>query len=224
MKAKQTQYFIYLFRVKATQEVIYVGSCRQISERLNEHRRAFREPKHELPIHKYMKKNNLKLFDDVEVAIVEYSNDMTKEEALNLEAQYYHRYKDTLKNTRPAEIRTGIYATRNKPVRCLNDGQVFYSIRKAAEYYGIDRSTIMYHLNKGSRLKNELVFEYVNEDDVVARRKLYVVRCVEDDKYFQFFTHCAAYYGISRSRFEGAARDGKKRWIIEGKTFERCND
>lgn len=223
MEANQ-QYFIYLFRIKETQEVIYVGSCRNISKRLAEHRRAFREPKHELPIHKYMKDNHLKLFDDVEVAIVEYSNNMTRKEALELEAEYFYRYKDTLRNTRPAEIRTGIYATRNKPVKCLTDGKVFYSVRKAAEYYGVTRHTLMRHLNRGTRLKSELIFEYVDEDDVVARRNFYVVRCIDDDKYFQFFTNCAAYYGIPKYLFEDAARDGAKTWKCGGRTFERCND
>lgn len=224
MEAKNLQYFIYLFRVKKTQEVIYVGSTRNIGTRLNEHRRAFREPKHELPIHKYMKKNNLELFADVEVVIVEYLSNVSRQEALEIEAGYYYRYKDTLKNTRPAEIRSGEYATRNKPIRCLTDGQVFYSIRKAAEYYGITRHALMNHLNKGTRLKSELIFEYVKEYDIVARRNLYVVRCVEDDKYFQFFTHCAAYYGIPKWTFESAARDGAKSWKLAGKTFERCND
>ena len=217
-------YYIYIFRVKETQEVIYVGSTQNLGMRMNEHRRAFREPKHELPIHKYMKENNLALFTDVEVVIVECLSGVTKQVALNLEAEYYYRYKGTLKNTRPAEIRAGIYATRNKPIRCLNDGQVFGSIRKAAEYYGTTRHALMNHLNKGTRLKSELVFEYVKEDDVVARRNLYVVRCVDDNKYFQFFTHCAAYYGIPRWTFEDAARNGAKRWKLAGLTFERCND
>lgn len=224
VEMEANQYFVYLFRVKKTQEVIYVGSCKNISKRLNEHRRAFREPKHELPIHKYMMENNLELFTDVEVVIVEYSSNMTKQKAWDLEAEYYHRYKDTLKNTRPAEIRTGIYAPRSKPVRCLNDGRLFCSIRQAAEHYGIVRNSLMKHLNEGVRLRCELLFEYVGENDEEARRKLYVVRCVEDDKYFQFFTNCARYYGIPKSRFEDAARDGAKRWKCGGRTFERCND
>ena len=224
MDTKNLQYYIYLFRVKKTQEVIYVGSTRNISTRINEHRRAFRELKHELPVHKYMIEKNLKLFTDVEVVIVEYLSGVSKQEALEVEAEYYYRYKDTLKNTRPGEIRSGIYAARNKPVRCLNDGQIFYSIRKAAEYYKITRNALMNHLNKGTRLKSELIFEYVKDDDFVARRNLYVVRCVEDDKYFQFFTHCAAYYGISKWIFEDAARGGAKSWKLNGKTFERCND
>ena len=218
------QYFIYLFREKKTQKVIYVGSCKNIGRRLNEHRRALREPKRENPIHKYMRENDLKLFDDVEVAIVEYSNNMTRAEALELEAKYYYLYESTVKNKRPAENRTGIYATRNKPVKCLTDGKVFFSVRKAAEYYGVTRHTLMKHLNFGTRLKSELIFEYVDENDFVARRNLYVVRCVEDNKHFQFFTHCAAHYGIPKSTFEGAARDGVQIWKCGGKTFERCND
>ena len=221
---RNQQYFIYLFRIKETQEIIYVGSCKQISARLNEHRRSFREPERMAPIHKYMIENRLELFKDVEVVIVEYLDNATKQKALEVEEKYYYRYKNTLKNTRPAEIRSDVYSVRNKPVRCLNDGQVFLSIRKVAEHYGLSRQAVMNHLNKGCRLKNELILEYVKEDDVVARRNLYVVRCVEDDKYFQFFTHCAKYYGIPKYTFESLARNGAKSWKCAGKTFERCND
>lgn len=223
-RKKNRQYFIYLFRVKTTQEVIYVGSCKALAPRLNEHRRSFREPKRSAPIHRYMIENNLELFRDVEVVIAEYLSDVSKEEALTVEAEYYFRYKDTLKNTRPAEIREGEYSVKNKPVRCLNDGRVFISIRKAADFYGIGRYSLMNHLNKGKRLESELMFKYVKENDIVARRNLYVVRCVEDDRYFQFFTHCAKYYGIPKYQFEDAARDGAKSWKLAGKTFERCND
>lgn len=223
---KAMQYFIYLFRVKATGDVIYVGSCRKLAERLNEHRRAFREPKHQLPIHKYMIENNLELFKDVEVALVWYSSNVSKEDALKVEEEYFYKYQATVKNTRPAEIRSGVWATRNKPVKCLNDGKVFLSIRQAAEYYGIDRTTIMYHLNKGRKILRGYAFEYVNADDVVERPQMWTMRCVEDNKYFQTISQCAAYYGIKKDTFyqQSSHNRGEKRFTYHGKTFERCND
>ena len=173
---------------------------------MNEHRRAFRDPSHELPIHRYMKEQGLKLFDDVEVVIVEFLNNTTREKALEVEAQYYFKYKDTVKNTRPAEIRSGVYSSRNKPVRCVNDGKVFISIRKAADYYGVDRSTVMYNLNKGRKLYNGLLFEYVNEKDVVDRKNMIAIKCLDDGKCFQMVSHCAEYYGIPKWKFYDKAR------------------
>ena len=220
MDAKQ--YFIYLFREKQTGSVIYVGSTRAIGKRLNEHRRAFKEPKHELPIHTYMKQNNLKLFKDVEVCIVEFLQDVTKDKALEVEAEYYHRYKKTLKNTRPAENRSGEFSTRNKAVRCLNDGKEYISIRQAAEFYGLNRVTIMNHLNKGSILKNGLVFECINPADNV-KRSVYVIRCVEDNRYFSTLKSCAEEYGMTMQQIYNRLRKQDK-FMFCGKHFERCND
>lgn len=220
MDAKQ--YFIYLFRVKRTGQVIYVGSTRAIGQRLNEHRRAFNDSKHELPIHTYMKQNGLKLFDDVEVCIVEFLQDVPKEKALELEAEYYFRYRDTLKNTRPAEIRTGEFSVRNKPVKCLNDGNEFLSIRQAAEYYGLNRVTIMNHLNHGSIIKSGLVFEYISPTDNI-KRSVYVIRCVEDDRYFSTIKSCAEEYGMTSQQIYNRLRKQDK-FMFCGKHFERCND
>lgn len=220
MEAKQ--YFIYLFRVKKTGEVIYVGSTRAIGQRLNEHRRGLKESKHELPIHAYMKEHGLKLFDDVEVCIVEYFQNVPKEKALQVEAEYYFKYKDTLKNVRPAEIRSGEFSARNKPVKCLNDGKEFVSIRNAAEYYGINRATIMYHLNHGSRLKSGLIFEYLNPSDNIERN-IYVIRCVEDDRYFSTIKSCAEEYGMTPQQIYNRLRE-KDSFMFCGKHFERCND
>lgn len=220
MEAKQ--YFIYLFRVKKTGEIIYVGSTKAIGKRLNEHRRAFREQKHELPIHAYMKENHLKLFDDVEVCIVEYLSEGTKAQILELEAKYYYKYKDTIKNTRPAEIRSGEFSVRNKSVRCLNDGKVFISIRKAAEYYGMNRSTLMYHLNKGTILKSGLIFEYMDQKDIVERN-LYKIRCIEDERCFSTLKSCAEAYGMTQQQISNRLRK-RDSFMFCGKHFERCND
>lgn len=220
MDAKQ--YFIYLFRVKETGEVIYVGSTRAIGQRLNEHRRAFTDPKHELPIHTYMKQNGLKLFDDVEVCIVKFLQNISKEMALEAEAEYYYKYKDTLKNTRPAEIRNGEFATRNKGVKCLNDGKEFISIRRAAEYYGLNRVTIMNHLNHGSIIKSGLVFEYINPTDNIDR-SIYVIRCIEDNRYFSTIKSCAEVYGMTSQQIYNRLRK-QDSFMFCGKHFERCND
>ena len=222
MDAKQ--YFIYLFRVKSSGEVIYVGSTKSIGKRLNEHRRAFREPAHELPIHAYMKQNNLELFHDVEVCIVEYLDDATKEEALKIEADYYYKYQDTIKNTRPAEIRDVEFSPRNIAVMFISDGKEFVSIRQAAEYYGVNRVTIANHLNEGTRLKSGLVFEYIGATSTGNRSSVYVIRCVEDDKYFSTLKSCAEEYGMTLSQIYNRLRNGNNEFMFCGKHFERCND
>ena len=216
------QYCIYLFRVKETRTVIYVGSCKSISRRLNEHRRAFKESKRMLPIHKYMKEEHLELFKDVEVSVVEYLVDSTKEEALKIEAEYYYRYEKTLRNTRPAEIRTGKFATRNRPVKCNSDGKEFISIRQAAEYYGIVRNTLMNHLSKGKKLKSGISFSYINETDTKAS-SVYKVRCVEDRRFFSTYKGCCECYGMSQHQMITRFKD-RNSFMFEGKTFERCND
>ena len=219
---KANQYFIYLFRVKSTGEVIYVGSCIHIAERLNEHRRAFKEPKRVLPIHQYMIDNGLELFRDVEVCIVEYFAETTKEKALEVEADYYYKYRPTLKNCRPAEIRGGEFGTRNKPVICLNDEQSFASVRLAALHYGLNRATLMCHLNKGTILKSGLIFKYAIDSQNVDR-KLYRIMCVEDDKYFGTYKACAENYGFTTEMFSARMRD-KDTFKIGDKTFVKCND
>lgn len=220
MEAKQ--YFIYLFREKQTGKVIYVGSTRAIGKRLNEHRRALREPKHMLPIHVYMKEQNLKLFDDVEVCIVEFLQDVSREKALEVESEYFFKYRDTLKNVRPAEIRSGEYSVRNKAVRCLNDGKEFFSIRQAADYYGLNRVTIMNHLNHGSKTKTGLVFEYINPADNVER-SVYVICCIEDNRYFSTIKSCAEEYGMTSQQIYNRLRKNDS-FMFCGKHFERCND
>ena len=220
MEAKQ--YFIYLFRVKKTDEVIYVGSTRAIGARLNEHRRGIKEPKHRLPIHDYMIEQGLELFKDVEVCIVEYFSDVARERVLEVEAEYYYKYKETIKNTRPAEIRGGEFSPRNKPIRCLNDGKEYISIRAASEHYGLNRVTIMQHLNKGSVLKNGLVFEYINSESNIERA-LYRIRCVEDERYFSTYKSCSQAYGMNIQQIYNRLRNSDS-FMFCGKHFERCND
>ncbi len=216
-------YFIYLFREKETNTVIYVGSTRQITERLNEHRRAFRDKSHELPIHRYMRNNNLKLFEDVEVSIVAYLENVSKEEALKVEALYFYKYKDTLKNTRPAEVRTDEYSPRSKAVKCINDNKCFVSIRRASEYYGLNRNTIMSHLNKGTVLKNGLVFRYLDSNNKQVAT-IYRIYCVEDSKYFTTIKSCADFYGVRQNMIYSLLRYNKEECFFNGKHFRRCND
>lgn len=219
---KPIVYYIYLFRVNSTGEIIYVGSTAHMGERINGHRRAFREEKYQMPIHKYMIENGLRLFDDVSICVVECLENVTKEEALKVEETYFYKYRQTLKNFRPAEIRGGEFGARNKPVRCLNDGLSFPSVRLAALHYGIGHSGIMYSLNKGSHMKNGLVFEYVDASMNVPRN-MYRVMCVEDNKYFGTYKACAEHYGLSPQQFLGRSRS-KDKFTVGSKTFVKCND
>lgn len=215
MDAKQ--HFIYLFRVKADGRVIYVGSCRSLAPRLNEHRRSMREKNREAPIHRYMKENGLRLFSDVEVVIAEFLENSTYEEALKVEEEYYCKYESTLLNTRPAEIRTGMFSPVAVKVRCKNDGREFNSIREASRYYGLDRVTIAAHLNHNTKLKSGLVFERI--DLPRNDNSLYRIEC--DGLKFSTYKACAEYCGIDRQIIYNHFRKGVVEFDYHGKHFKK---
>ena len=81
-------YYIYVFRVKKDSRVIYVGSSRTIGARVNEHRRGMREKSREQPIHSYLLSNNLKLIEDVEIAIIDMAD--TKQEVAAYKKGWNH--------------------------------------------------------------------------------------------------------------------------------------
>lgn len=213
---KASQYFIYLFRIKNTDEIIYVGSTKSFANRFNDHRRSMREEKRRAPIHKYMIDNDLDFGKNVEVVITEFLEDVTKEQALEVEAQYFYKYRNSIKNTRPAEDRSGEFSSRNKAVKCLTDGNVFISVRKASEHYNITRNVLMNHLNKGTKMTNGMLFEYINHENV--DKKIYIVKCVEDEKEFMTMKGCADFYRLPYSNF---TREMKRYGVYkrDGKTF-----
>lgn len=133
-------YMVYLFREKATNEVIYVGSSARPMPRLKEHRQQLNGSKRQCNIHRYMNEKGLDLFQDVTVEFV--YNAETKDEMLKMEEEYYYRYIDTIKNERPAENRKGSYNPRRRKVKCLNDSRVFMTVTECAKFYGKGRTTI----------------------------------------------------------------------------------
>lgn len=80
----------------------------------------------------------------------------------------------------------------------------------------------MYHLNKGTILKSGLVFEYLNQGDIVER-KLYKIYCVEDERYFSTLKSCAETYGMTQQQISNRLRNSNS-FMFCGKHFERCND
>lgn len=160
-------YYIYLFREKESQKVIYVGSSARPMERIKEHIQVSEGRKESnQAIYKYMKSNNLELIKDVEIVWVERVGD--KEEALKLEADYFYRYKETVLNDRPSEDRNGEYNPKRRKVKCLNDGKIFNTVTECALYYGKGRTTINnilkgYDNKRYTIINNEkYYFEYVN--------------------------------------------------------------
>lgn len=165
MRSKNLIYFVYLFREKITQKVIYVGSTSRPTERIKEHIQIAEGRKsNNQNIYKYLNENNLELFKDVEIVWVERVKE--KELALKLEEEYYYKYQDTVLNDRPAEIRNGHYNPKRRKIKCLNDGKIFNSIIECAEYYGKKRTTInnvVAGQKKCTIINNEkYYFEYVN--------------------------------------------------------------
>lgn len=150
-------YYVYLFRIKENKKVIYVGSSARPMERIKEHIQcAEGRKKSNQPIYKYMKDNNLKLIDDVEIVWVERVDD--REKALKLEAEYYYKYKSTVLNTRAAEDKSGAGNPRKRKVKCLNDGNIFNTVSECARFYSKGRTTISNVLN------NEKPYTWINEE------------------------------------------------------------
>lgn len=133
-------YLIYVFKIKKTSQIIYVGSTRTIGARINEHRRAMREINREQPIHKYLKSNNLKLIEDVEIDIIDTAN--TKEEALEKESFYFDKFKRTIANTWRAEERENEKSPVRCPLKVSNKEIYFTSQREAATKLGVSRYNI----------------------------------------------------------------------------------
>ena len=169
MLSSSRVYYIYLFREKNTGKVIYVGSSARPMERIKEHiqcaefRKKTKYNNHQ-KIYLYLRDNNLKLIKDVEIVWVERVED--KEESLRLEAEYFHKYKDTVLNDRPAEEMDGSNNPKRKKVVCVNTGEVFDTVTECANYYGKGRSTITRVLQKVAKHTyvndEKYYFEYYN--------------------------------------------------------------
>ena len=101
---------------------------------------------------------------DIEIVWVERVED--KEESLRLEAEYFHKHKETVLNDRPAEEMDGGGNPRSRSVICLNDGKIFDTITECANYYGKGRSTITRVLQKVAKHTyvndEKYYFEYYN--------------------------------------------------------------
>lgn len=154
-------YYIYIFRVKKTGAIIYVGSTRTIGSRINEHRRGMREARRAQPIHKYLKANGLELIEDVEIAVIDTAT--TKQEALEKESLYYKKYKVNSLNIWDAENRTGVNSPVRKPVMTKDGSKTFTSHRDAAEHLGVSRYQIKKMVDKGELKEVDLKNKYINE-------------------------------------------------------------
>ena len=159
-------YLIYVFKVKKTSQIIYVGSTRTIGARINEHRRSMREKNREQPIHKYLKSNNLKLIMDVEINIIDTAN--TKEEALKKESLYFDEYKKTIANTWRAEEREDEKSPVRCPLKISNKEIYFTSKRDAAAKLRVSR----YHIAKMIKNKELEVIEikYIYENQSTGEK------------------------------------------------------
>lgn len=158
-------YIVYLFREKRNGNVIYVGSSARPIVRLKEHKQQLEGMKKPNKIHKYMIKNNLRLYDDVSVEFVKETKN--KQEMLKEEEKFYFLFSETLKNERPADIKTEFYNPRRRKVKCLNDNKIFKTVTECAKYYKKGRTTISNVLIKEKEYTwindEKYFFEYVNE-------------------------------------------------------------
>ena len=150
-------YLVYLLKEKRKNKVIYVGSSARPAERMKEHLACLRGDKpNNQKIYHYMREHKLQFYKDVEIIWVDCASN--KDEMLELEAQYYERYKETVLNERPAENRYGGNNPKHRWVKCLSDGLTFKTVTECAEHYGFKRTTLSGILNGSKKNRTGLKF------------------------------------------------------------------
>lgn len=113
--------------------------------------------------------------------------------------------------------------TTPKPVKCLNDGKVFDSIKAAGEYYKIPRDR-MYRTVKEHKSIFGLEFEYLPKEETATRghpvpklnrvlvntHKPKPVYCVETDTWYKSRAEAARQLKISGSSIVDSLREGRR--------------
>lgn len=179
----ENRYYIYLFKIKKTGRVIYVGSTWRIGNRINMHRRSMREPDRAQPIHKYLHANNLELIRDVEIDIVD--TVLGKENAMKLESKYYNKYKLSAINVWDADDRSGENSPMNQALRTKDGKRYFKSEREAARKLGVNRYKVIKMVKSGELVRVETKNKYKNmttgETYTYAKQLLHQFDCGIED-------------------------------------------
>ena len=179
----ENRYYIYLFKIKKTDRVIYVGSTWRIGNRINMHRRSMREPDRAQPIHKYLHANNLELIRDVEIDIVD--TVLGKENAMKLESKYYNKYKLSAINVWDADDRSGENSPMNQALRTKDGKRYFKSEREAARKLGVNRYKVIKMVKSGELVRVETKHKYKNmttgETYTYAKQLLHQFDCGMED-------------------------------------------
>lgn len=179
----ENRYYIYLFKIKKTGRVIYVGSTWRIGNRINMHRRSMRESDRAQPIHKYLHANNLELIRDVEIDIVD--TVLGKENAMKLESKYYNKYKLSAINVWDADDRSGENSPMNQALRTKNGKRYFKSEREAARKLGVNRYKVIKMVKSGELVRVETKHKYKNmttgETYTYAKQLLHQFDCGMED-------------------------------------------
>lgn len=66
--------------------------------------------------------------------------------------------------TRTPEIITKLKKAQGHPVKCIDDGLTFLSVREAAQYYGIDPASISRGIQMNRKVKNQWSFVYIPKE------------------------------------------------------------
>lgn len=179
----ENRYYIYLFKIKKTGRVIYVGSTWRIGNRINMHRRSMREPDRAQPIHKYLHANNLELIRDVEIDIVD--TVLGKENAMKLESKYYNKYKLSAINVWDADDRSGENSPMNQALSTKDGKRYFKSEREAARKLGVNRYKVIKMVKSGELVRVETKHKYKNmttgETYTYAKQLLHQFDCGMED-------------------------------------------
>ena len=118
---------------------------------------------------------------------------------------------------------------RNRPVRCLNTGEVFESIKQAAEHFNLKGHKISVVCRKKRFQTGGLRFEYCDspfdpEERLREAHKTNTekIRCVETNEIFESVTAAARHFGFKPATVNGACTGAKS--SAHGYHFEYCNE
>lgn len=197
-------YYIYLLKEKVTRKVLYVGCTIHPMRRLSEHKDAI--VNNSAPLYEYIRSNGFELFTDIEFHLVDKTTTLDTEEAELLEQKYTKEHKDTVLNVYMGNKRHNQFSNKNKRIRCVTDGKTYPSVKKVLESYeGV--TNIYSHLKRGTRLKNGLVFEYVDDSNITEH--VWAIQCLNDGVKFSSIKLCAEHYGISADILYHGDKSGK---------------
>lgn len=116
------------------------------------------------------------------------------------------------------------HSRANKPIQCVQTGEVFPSITAAAHAHGVQPSNLSWHLKGYNSTVGGRTYTYIQPEQLPATStKTHgttprPIRCVNDGLEFRSINACAKHYGIATSGLHNHLNGTQK--SVGGKQFE----